>query len=119
MAATVVLAYRGSAEVDGWLGSIDEARLSRCLSSARPSWLERRSSCIVRTTLRRRRRLSCVYGTTTRQATTAGPARARGGDHGRGLAPARDDRQARDGSAQPQDHAAAGLHHLYDGDAAA
>jgi hypothetical protein len=37
MAATVVIAYRGSAEVDGWLGSIDEALLSRRLRSARHS----------------------------------------------------------------------------------
>ena len=35
MAATVVIAYRGPAQVDGWLGSIDEALLSRRLRSAR------------------------------------------------------------------------------------
>jgi hypothetical protein len=37
MAATVVIAYRGSAEVDGWLGSIDRALVSRRLRSARRS----------------------------------------------------------------------------------
>jgi hypothetical protein len=35
MVATVMIAYRGPAEIDGWLGSINEAVLSRRLRSAR------------------------------------------------------------------------------------
>jgi len=35
MVATVVIADRGPAQVDGWLGSIDEALLSRRLRIAR------------------------------------------------------------------------------------
>ena len=35
MLATVLIAYRGPAEVDGWLGSINEALLSCRLRSAR------------------------------------------------------------------------------------
>lgn len=35
MVATVLIAYQGPAEVDGWLGSIDEALLARRLRSAR------------------------------------------------------------------------------------
>jgi hypothetical protein len=35
MVATVLIAYRGPEEVDGWLGSIDEALLSRRPRSAR------------------------------------------------------------------------------------
>jgi hypothetical protein len=35
MAATVLIAYRGPAKVDGWLGSISEAVLSRRLTSPR------------------------------------------------------------------------------------
>jgi hypothetical protein len=35
VAATVLIAYRGDAEVDGWLGSIDDALLGRRLRTAR------------------------------------------------------------------------------------
>ena len=35
MVATVLIAYRGPAEVDRWLGSINEALLGRRLRSAR------------------------------------------------------------------------------------
>ena len=34
MVGTLLIVYRGSADVDGWLGSIDEAVLSRRLRSA-------------------------------------------------------------------------------------
>lgn len=34
MVATVVIVYRGAAQVDGWLHSIDEAILSRRLQGA-------------------------------------------------------------------------------------
>jgi hypothetical protein len=37
MIATVLIAYRGPAEVDGWLGSINQALLSRRLRSAPPA----------------------------------------------------------------------------------
>jgi Zn-dependent protease with chaperone function len=74
---------------------------------------------VRRTTPRRGRGLSLTGGTIARPRTATGPARARGGDHGGGLASAGDDGQARHGSAQPEGQAPTRVHDVHDRDAPA
>ena len=75
-------------------------------------------SCLE-TTQRRYPVYAHLRGTIPRSHSPAAFARTRGEDHGGGLAARGDDRQAGDGRAQPQGEAAARVHHVYDGDAAA